>query len=142
MSHACGNISVMPECSNQTTSERAQLLAAMTHHIYLFINSQPWIMHLTYSDWVTQAWLSARNVFFVMSQHLSDHKVLHQVFFDFTRIFSLFSLVFRTSNFWSLRNLIKQLFHLLLLDMRLVIANSLNIYKSVKLDVRKTVLNT
>ena len=35
-----------------------------------------------------------------------------------------FSLVFRTSNFWSLRNLIKQLFHLRLLDMRLVIANS------------------
>ena len=31
MSHACGNISVMPECSNQRTSERAQLLAAMTH---------------------------------------------------------------------------------------------------------------
>ena len=29
--HACGNISVMPECSNQRTSERAQLLAAMTH---------------------------------------------------------------------------------------------------------------
>ena len=78
----------------------------------------------------------------MMSLHLSDHKVLHQVFFDFTRIFSLFSLVICTSNFWSLRNLIKQLFHLLLLDMRLVIANSLNIYKSVKLDVRKTVLNT
>ena len=36
---------------------------------------------------------------------LSDHKVvyttphLHQFFFDFARIFSLFSLVFRTSNF-------------------------------------------
>ena len=49
---------------------------------------------------------------------------LHQVFFDFARIFSLFSFVFRTSNFWSLRNLIKQLFHLCLLDMRLVTANS------------------
>ena len=48
---------------------------------------------------------------------------LHQVFFRF-RIFSLFSLVFRTSNFWSLRNLIKQLFHSRLLDMRLVIAKS------------------
>ena len=31
VSHACGNISVMPEGSNQRTSERAQLLAAMTH---------------------------------------------------------------------------------------------------------------
>ena len=32
---------------------------------------------------------------------------LHQVFlFDFAWIFSLFLLVFRTSNFWSLRNLI------------------------------------
>ena len=49
---------------------------------------------------------------------------LRQVFFDFARIFSLFSLVFRTSNFWSLRNLIKQLSHSRLLDMRLVIANS------------------
>ena len=49
---------------------------------------------------------------------------LHEVFFDFARIFSLFSFVFRTSNFWSLRNLIKQLFHSRLLDMRLVIANS------------------
>ena len=46
---------------------------------------------------------------------------LHQVFFDFARIFSL---VFRTSNVWSLRNFIKQLFHSHLLDMRLVIANS------------------
>ena len=49
---------------------------------------------------------------------------LHQVFFDLAQIFSLFSLVFRTSNFWILRNLIKQLFHSHLLDMRLVIANS------------------
>ena len=71
----------------------------------------------------------ARNVF-VLSLRLSDHKVLHSIassssfFFDFARIFSLFSLVFRTSNFWSLRNLIKQLFHSRLLDMRLVIANS------------------
>ena len=43
----------------------------------------------------------ARNVF-VMSLRLSDHKVLHNIvsslsFFDFARIFSLFSLVFRTS---------------------------------------------
>ena len=41
-----------------------------------------------------------------------------QVFFDFARIFSHFSLVFRASNFWSLRNFIKQ-FHSRLLDMRL-----------------------
>ena len=61
----------------------------------------------------------------------SDHNMLHNsassssfFFFDFARIFSLFSLVFRTSNFSSLRNLIKQLFHSRFLDMRLVIANS------------------
>ena len=39
---------------------------------------------------------------FVMSLRLSDHQVLHNIassssFFDFARIFSLFSLVFRTS---------------------------------------------
>ena len=39
---------------------------------------------------------------FVMSLRLSDHEVLHNIassstFFDFARIFSLFSLVFRTS---------------------------------------------
>ena len=70
-----------------------------------------------------------KKCFFVMSLRLSDHKVLRNItfsssFFDFARIFSLFSLVFRTSNFWSLRNLIKQLFHSRLLDMRLVIGNS------------------
>ena len=43
---------------------------------------------------------------------------LDQVFFDFARILSLFSFVYRTSNFWSLRNLIEQLFHSRLLDMR------------------------
>ena len=42
-----------------------------------------------------------RNVF-VMSLRLSDHEVLHNIassstFFDFARIFSLFSIVFRTS---------------------------------------------
>ena len=31
MFHACGNISVAPECSNKRTGERAQLLAAMIH---------------------------------------------------------------------------------------------------------------
>ena len=41
---------------------------------------------------------------------MSDHQVLHNIassssFFDFARIFSLFSLVFRTFNFRSLRNL-------------------------------------
>ena len=45
----------------------------------------------------------ARNVF-VMSLRLSDHKVLHNIassssFFNFARIFLLFSLVFRTSKF-------------------------------------------
>ena len=69
-------------------------------------------------------------MFFVTNLRLSDHKVLNNIgsssgsFLDFARIFSLFSLVFRTSNFWSLRNLIKQLFHSRLLDMRLVIAKS------------------
>ena len=38
--------------------------------------------------------------------------------------FSLFRSYFVLPNFWSLRNLIKQLFHSRLLDMRLVIANS------------------
>ena len=70
----------------------------------------------------------ARNVF-VTSLRMSDLKVLHIItsslsFFDFTRIFTLFSLVFRTSKFLELMNLIKQLFHSRLLDMRLVIANS------------------
>ena len=42
-----------------------------------------------------------RNVF-VMSLRLSDHEVLHNIassstFFDFAKIFSLFSIVFRTS---------------------------------------------
>ena len=42
--------------------------------------------------------------FFVLTLRLSGHNELyttshlHQVFFDFARIFSLFSLVFRTSN--------------------------------------------
>ena len=62
-----------------------------------------------------------QEMFFVMSQYVclttrcytTSH--LHQVSFDFARIFSLFSLIFRTSNFWSLRNLIK---------MRLIIASS------------------
>ena len=67
-------------------------------------------------------------MFFVMSLRLSDHKVLHNIasssrFFRCARIFSLISPVFHTSNFWSLRNLIKQLFHSRLLVMRLVIAN-------------------
>ena len=68
--------------------------------------------------------------FFVMSQfvclitrfYTTLH--LHQVFCDVALIFSPFSLVFRTSNSWSLRNLINPLFHSRLLDMRLVIADS------------------
>ena len=69
-----------------------------------------------------------RNVF-VMSLRLSDHQVLHNIasssrFLDFARIFLLFSLLPRTSKLlWRLRNLIKQLFHSRLLDMRLAIAN-------------------
>ena len=70
-----------------------------------------------------------KKCFFVMSLRLSDHKALQNIassssfFFDFARIFSLFAPVFRISNFWSLRNLIKQLFHSRLLDTRLVIGN-------------------
>ena len=60
----------------------------------------------------------------VRPQGVTRHCIFIEFFFDFARIFSLFSLVFRTSNLWSLRNLIKQLFHSRLLDMRLVIANS------------------
>ena len=64
-------------------------------------------------------------MFFVISLRLSDHKVLRNTLRIFIKsILSLFSLVFRTSNFWSLRNLIKQLFHSRLLDMRLVIVNA------------------
>ena len=55
---------------------------------------------------------------------VTQHRIFIKFFSDFTRIFSLFSLVFRTSNFWSLRNLIKPLLHSRLLDMRLVIAIS------------------
>ena len=48
-----------------------------------------------------------RNVF-VMSLRLSDHEVLHNIasastFFDFAGIFSLFSLVFRTSKLWEFK---------------------------------------
>ena len=72
---------------------------------------------------------NARNVFLWLAYvclttrcYTTSH--FHQVFFDFARIFSLFLVVFCTSRFWSLRNLIKQLFHWRLLDMKLVIANS------------------
>ena len=48
-----------------------------------------------------------RNVF-VMSLRLSDHQVLHNIassssFFDFARIFSLFSLVFHTSKLFEFK---------------------------------------
>ena len=71
-----------------------------------------------------------KKCFFVVGLRLSDHKVLHniasslKVLFRFRSDFLSFSLAFRTANFCSLRNLIKQLFHSRLLDMRLVIANS------------------
>ena len=53
-----------------------------------------------------------RQEIFVMSLRLSDHKVLHNIasssgFLDFARIFSLFSLVFRTSKFLELKQFIK-----------------------------------
>jgi len=70
-----------------------------------------------------------RNVFCdeptsVWPQGVTQHRIFFK-FFSISLGFSgFFSLVFRTSNFWSLRNLIKQWFHSRLLDMRLVIANS------------------
>ena len=63
-------------------------------------------------------------MFFVMSLRLSDHKVLHNIASSSSFSISLPLLVILTSKFWSLRNLIKQLFQSGLLDMRLVIANS------------------
>ena len=68
-----------------------------------------------------------RNVFVMVS----DHQVLHNIASSSSSSFSIslgFSPFFRSyfvlPNFWSLRNLIKQLFHSRLLDMRVVIANS------------------
>ena len=68
----------------------------------------------------------ARNAFCdeptsVWPRGVTQHRISINFVFDFARIFSLFSLIFRTSKFWSLMNLIKQLFHSRLLDMRLVI---------------------
>ena len=68
-------------------------------------------------------------MFFVMILRLSDHtEVLHNIpssFFSISLGFSRsFRWYFELKNFWRLRNLIKQLFHSRLLDMRLVIANS------------------
>ena len=55
----------------------------------------------------------ARNVFCDEPLRLSTTRyyTTSHLFFDVSRIFSLFSLVLHTLNFWSLRNLIKQLFH-------------------------------
>ena len=69
-----------------------------------------------------------RNVF-VMGLRLSDHQALHNItssssFFHFATIFSLFSLVSRTSKLLELKEFNKTIFHSRLLDMRLVIANS------------------
>ena len=68
----------------------------------------------------------ARNVF-VMSLRLSDNKVLHNIASVLIKFFSIslwfacfFHSYFVLPNFWSWRNLIKQLFHSRLLDMRLI----------------------
>ena len=66
-------------------------------------------------------------MFLAMSLHLSDHQVLHNIagfkFFSISLGFSrFFRSYFALPNFWSWRNLIKQLFHSRLLDTRLVIA--------------------
>ena len=65
-----------------------------------------------------------QEVFFVMSLRLSDHNIASSVFFNFVWIFSFFFARISYFKFLELRNLIKQLFHSRLLDMRLVIANS------------------
>ena len=69
-------------------------------------------------------------MFFVMTLRLPDHtEVLHNIatsssFFSISLGFSPFlRAYFELQNFWSLRNLIKQLFHWRLLDIRPVIAN-------------------
>ena len=68
---------------------------------------------------------ASKFLFFVMSLHLSDHKVLYNIassssFFRFRSNFlAFFSSYFVPQIF----GLIKQLFHSRLLDMRLVIAN-------------------
>ena len=54
-------------------------------------------------------------MFFVMSLRLSDHEVLHNIassstFFDFARIFLLFSLVFRTSKLLEFKEFNKTIF--------------------------------
>ena len=57
-------------------------------------------------------------MFFVMSLRLSDHKASSSSFFRFRSAFFARISYFK---FLELRNLIKQLFHSHLLDMRLVI---------------------
>ena len=68
---------------------------------------------------------------FVMSLRLSDHKVLHNIasvlikFFRFrSDLLAFFARISYFLHFWSLSNLIKQVFHSRLLNMRVVIANS------------------
>ena len=74
----------------------------------------------------------ARNVFCdeptsAWSQRVTQHCIFIKFFCNFATIFSLFLLVFHISNFWSLTNLMKQLLHSRLLNMRLVIANSMRL---------------
>ena len=69
-----------------------------------------------------------RNVF-VMSLRLSDHQVLHNIassssFFDFARIFSLFSLVFRTSKLLEFTEFNKTIISFALVGYEMIIANS------------------
>ena len=58
----------------------------------------------------------ARNVFrdeprSVGPQCVTQHRIFIKFFRFCPNFLAFFSLVFRTSNFWSLRNLVKQLFH-------------------------------
>ena len=69
-----------------------------------------------------------RNVF-VMSLRLSDHQVVHNIVFsstvfDFARIFSLFSLVFRTSKLLEFTEFNKTIISFALVGYEMIIANS------------------
>ena len=88
-----------------------------------FVESSDQFRHLEVREMVRNA--------FEMTLRLSDYKVLQNIasvlikFFRFrSDLLAFFPRISYYLNFCSLRNLIKQLFHSRLLDMRLVIANS------------------
>ena len=95
--------------------------------IFLWINKNSFVEGLN-QCWRLEVRRKARNVFCdeptsVWPQSIKQHRIFIKFFFDFARFFLLFLLILHTSNFGTFRNLIKQLIHLCLLDMRLVTAN-------------------